>query len=153
MASAMKCDRCGRYYDADAVDGRVKIKNNDLYYLKMYNTDNIRIGDVDLCPACTNSFYDWLYVHNNTLETDAEVPENLSESYFGACPYFESGSSGIMCKLSSTCDKPCNEVDLYKMQEVKVNCPYRKDVICGTKNRDCKICDIYQYIFGKEDNE
>ena len=110
MASAKKCDRCGGYYDVMGEDGRAQICNNYLYFLKMFNTENFIIDNVDLCPACTNSFYDWLY---NTLETDFEVPE-------------------------------VNHV----------NCPYRKDTLCASRNLECnELCSVYKEIFGKEDSE
>ena len=103
MASAKKCDRCGRYYDVMGEDGRAQIKNNYLYYLKMFNTEKFPIGDLDLCPACTNSFYDWLY---NTLETDAEVPEIKHIN----CPY----RKGVFCTPNNERNHNCIICDVYK---------------------------------------
>lgn len=63
-----------------------------------------------------------MYEQNKNEENDIPNPDykmQLLESGFGECPFFTCESSGLMCRQSSTCDKPCKSVELYKMQEDK----------------------------------
>ena len=127
MASAKKCDRCGRYYDVMGEDGRVQIKGYYLYFLKMFNTEKFCIDDLDLCPACTNSFYDWLY---NTLETDFEIPEINHVN----CPY----RKDVVCAPNGDGNYNCTMCDVYKQIFVG------QDL---AKEKDCRHCRYDQYDY------
>ena len=134
MASAKKCDRCGGYYDVMGEDGRAQINNNYLYFLKMFNTENFIIDNIDLCPACTNSFYDWLYY--NTLETDAEIPEINHIN----CPY----RKDVVCAPNDDGNHNCVICDVYKQtfgnESSFVVCPYLKNDTNGLACAHTKTC-------------
>ena len=35
-----------------------------------------------------------------------------------------------------------------------VNCPYRKDTLCASRNLECnELCSVYKEVFGKENKE
>lgn len=134
MSEARQCDRCNKFYsinDKNEKRGEYPITEDykkaykkPVGSMSLYDNNVNRIKHLDLCPTCSRSLMDWLYVHNNTLETDAEVPMAKDEE---------------------------DEINHY-------NCPYRKDVVCAKRggeecNDACKICDIYQWIFGKGDSE
>lgn len=60
MAWAMKCDRCGKYYDhhPDDADG-VAVLSYDRETDTYHNDENF-----DLCPDCIKSFDEWFENRN-----------------------------------------------------------------------------------------
>lgn len=54
---AMKCDRCGKYYDwqSDETSGFAFLTYE--YIKGRYNIDS---EEHDLCPKCVKDLYDWL---------------------------------------------------------------------------------------------
>lgn len=137
MAEARRCDRCNEFYsinDDIKERGEYPITANYkklVYSMTLYDNNVSRIKHLDLCPKCSRSLIVWLNdycdikeenILDKLVETDIPNPdykEQLLYSGFGECPYFKFESSGLMCRQSSTCDKPCKSVELYKMQEVK----------------------------------
>ena len=108
------------------------------------------------CPICKKVYSPFVTScfqcgENNTrISTGTEYITNLLEPSFGECPHFKSESSGLMCRQSSTCDKPCKSVELYNMckseRENDVN-------ICDScTNKKCSLqsgvkrtqCDMYE---------
>lgn len=56
MALAMKCDRCGKYYE-------LRGYATDVITLKAYNIARNRYRDgarFDICPDCMKLFNDWI---------------------------------------------------------------------------------------------
>lgn len=168
MAEARRCDRCNEYYmlNEDIKErGEYPITadfKKQIYSLSIYDNNNSRITHKDLCPKCSRSLIVWLNDYGD-LEKENDIPNpnytQLLESGFGECPFFTCESSGLMCRQSSTCDKPCKSVELYKMQAENENeekpeakeVDVRDNIICKTCKfrsipifeRPCSVCNNY----------
>lgn len=51
MANVKKCDKCGKYYEVNLMDGLQFVTFNGLFHQKHY---------YDLCPDCSNVLARWL---------------------------------------------------------------------------------------------
>ena len=51
MASAKKCDRCGKFYIVNTLPGIAK--------LVLYEYRTFQYNEVDLCPDCSQELKDW----------------------------------------------------------------------------------------------
>lgn len=159
MSEARRCDRCNEFYSInDENEKRGEYHPVSISYKKsvgsmtLYDNNVNRIKHLDLCPACSRSLIVWLndWSQCEDAEKEEDITVELPESDYGECPYFKSESSGLMCKQSSTCDKPCKRVDLYKMQEVKVDdasiCDSCSNITKCSLQYDVKRthCDMYK---------
>ena len=55
MADAMKCDRCGKYYEID--DKNNSFKHLGCIYVRDFNSlTTDRANRIDLCPDCQDAF-------------------------------------------------------------------------------------------------
>lgn len=130
MAEARRCDRCNEFYSINDINekrGEYPITTTykkSIGSMTLYDANVNRIKHLDLCPKCSRSLIVWLNDYGQYDDSETDIPnpdykEQLLESGFGECPHFKSESSGLMCRQSFICDKPCKSVELYKMQEVK----------------------------------
>lgn len=127
MSEARRCDRCNEFYSINDINdkrGEYPITadyKKSVGSMTLYDNNVSRIKHLDLCPKCSRSLIVWLNDCGQYEETvlDKLVQTDIPNSGFGECPHFKSESSGLMCKRSSTCDEPCNTVELYKMREDK----------------------------------
>lgn len=61
MSKALKCNRCGKYYDLNPKNlpgTKTGPKYSVNYYKKLLNLD-VEIKSFDLCPECTRQFTEW----------------------------------------------------------------------------------------------
>lgn len=84
MADAMKCDRCGKYYEIDDKNNSFKHHSRiyNVFDFNLLTTD--RANRIDLCPDCQDAFEEWM--KNKTdwdmiaLETTVKnIKENKNE--------------------------------------------------------------------------
>ena len=61
MSTAMKCDRCNKYYDNYSIDE--KLKGNGIKII--YGIVGAEVKKIDLCPACAEELYDWINAGSN----------------------------------------------------------------------------------------
>lgn len=54
MASALKCDRCGKLFEPRSFFGYKILKRR--YIIAFHYTDRV----LDLCPCCYNQLRDWM---------------------------------------------------------------------------------------------
>lgn len=52
MAKALKCDKCGQFYDL--------LKDFRKYRIQEQQDEKSYLEDVDLCPDCYETFTKWL---------------------------------------------------------------------------------------------
>ena len=106
-------------------------------------TLKVKIGDTTLSGKLLNNF---IAVDDEKLNTVYDQAKELEKVRDEA--YERGRKAGYEDGLARAIDMLQNNIDGSEINHY--NCPYRKDVVCGAKNRDCKSCDIYQWIFGKE---
>lgn len=82
MSKAMKCDRCGRYFENQSlaedqvicatVDmfGNVKVERHVLWQGTIEHECCCTAKLIDLCPDCLDSFGDWFNGHAGEGEDD-----------------------------------------------------------------------------------
>lgn len=80
MSKALKCDRCGRYFDRQllgedqVICATVKKQGGHVVVSRAFFPETIEIDKdihaelVDLCPECLHSFGDWFNGHYNQEE-------------------------------------------------------------------------------------
>lgn len=61
MATAMKCDRCGEFFDPYVCnDFEVSIHGRFPRNVALYDCHYNRVENWDICPACANEFVKWI---------------------------------------------------------------------------------------------
>ena len=78
MASAFKCDRCGRLYPA--ADKSIKFRTGSNTYISALwigNTDCWDSGPKDICPDCAKDFLVW-WEHSN-ISAQHQLDKIISE--------------------------------------------------------------------------
>lgn len=72
MAKALKCDKCGGFYDLITDYRRYKIIDGECLDTKKF---------IDLCPDCYNRFLAFLKVHNSkVIMGDKEESDGSSDT-------------------------------------------------------------------------
>ena len=74
MAKALKCDRCGQYYDLLKGSRNYQIRDMN------YNFDK----QVDLCPDCYAIFINWL----DGKKMQSDPISNLADSVYGTGEFY-----------------------------------------------------------------
>lgn len=61
MADAKKCDRCGKYYDAESSkDKNFRVNGITVYQMALINAYDHPIHNYDLCDQCARDLFHWL---------------------------------------------------------------------------------------------
>lgn len=81
MANAMKCDRCGKYYENEKLVGEESASFSYTTYdhrISLEKGYKYRVsGHFDLCPACTQEIFKWLGIElkDDLGDTDGDIEE------------------------------------------------------------------------------
>ena len=64
MANALKCDRCGKFYEK--YDGIKVVSGGNKYcFFSISNCSGLITRDYDLCPECMKSLIEWIWEADN----------------------------------------------------------------------------------------
>lgn len=95
MASAKKCDRCGKYYDKNINDYEgEKRGGNDFPYEHVHITDKCSHGRrYDFCDNCIEAFFIFMNAFKNISEVSSvncdDICETCTEEQIKECKLWE----------------------------------------------------------------
>lgn len=76
MADAKKCDRCNSFYSEWENLGLLEeYPDGILGYITVHSCINTTVKNMDLCPHCWRSFFDWLKNLEPKVETDTSTSD------------------------------------------------------------------------------